>query len=135
VKKIGIIFILFGFFFPIILFLFTEFKGRGFSLKNIQSGSLGEVVVRNEVRYSEEELKKLKEEYKKKHEGLDILEKEDLTRAQGHLRLKIEENCIQEGIKKPAVFFELRYVYFLAFSLVIFAVGLGILLLSKKGGK
>jgi len=88
-KKIGIVFMLFGFFFPIILALFTNFPLP----------------------------------YKGTHEGFIR------TIQSGEIIISHEDNA--------GNYVYIPYSYALAFSIIVFAVGIGFLLLSeqnKKGG-
>jgi hypothetical protein len=105
-KKIGIGLILFSLFFPLILSLHTEFKGESFTLKNIRSGY---VVLKKEIYYTEDEYKKIQEQWKK-----------SFTVGEPFRNRYLEIGPL--AIKEPG--FTIRYIDCLTISLVLLPVGL-----------
>jgi hypothetical protein len=107
-KKIGIAFMLFGFFFPMILTIFTDFSHSGWYWAEKPEGLIsciqsGKIVVRGEARI----------EYSPSRYRLGAMH-----------------------VDYSPDYLYIPYSYALAFSIVVFAVGIGFLLLSepKKGG-
>jgi hypothetical protein len=134
-RKIGIIFVIFGIFFPIIVSLYTDFKGKGINPKNIRSGYVTQFVLKDAVYYSNKEYE-------------DMIRKRDPRVYESYMELKKgrEEDSLSdlhmtfEGImldlpsrvKNQEISISIYYVDCLAFGILIFGLGLGFLLLGKK---
>ncbi len=134
-RKIGILFLVFGFLFPIIVSLYTDFKGGTFNLKNIRSKYVGRVVLKQAVYYSRQEYE-------------DLLRKRDPSVYERYMRLKkgregnkfsdsemsVEEIILDlpSRIKSQQISVNIHYFDCVAFSIFVFGLGLGFLLLGKK---
>ena len=134
-RKIGIIFLISGFLFPIIVSLYTDFKGGEFNLRNIRSKYVGRFVLKDAVYYSNKEYEDMLrgkdprayEKYMetKKWRKEDSFSDKDMT---------IEEIILDlpSKVKNREISISVHYFDCVAFSIIIFGLGLGFLLLGKK---
>jgi hypothetical protein len=134
-RRIGFIFLIFGFLFPIIVSLYTDFKGGKFNLKNIRSKYVGRFVLKDAIYYSHKEYE-------------DMLRKRDLRVYEKYMTLQkgrkgasfsgsdmsVEEIILDlpSRVKNREISISIHYFDCVAFSIIIFGLGLGFLLLGKK---
>ncbi len=134
-RRIGFIFLIFGFLFPIIVSLYTDFNGGKFNLKNIRSKYVGRFVLKDAIYYSNKEYQ-------------DMLRKRDPRVYEEYMKLKkdrkgdgfsdsdmsVEEIILDlpSRVKNREVSISIHYFDCVAFSIIIFGLGLGFLLLGKK---
>ena len=134
-RRIGFIFLIFGFLFPIVVSLYTDFKGGKFNLKNIRSKYVGRFVLRDAVYYSNREyediLKKsgpgVYEKYTKLERGKKADHWSDSDRSVEEILLDLPSR-----VKNREISISVHYFDCVAFSIIIFGLGLGFLLLGKK---
>ncbi len=133
-KKIGIIFVIFGFLFPIIISLYTDFKGREFNLKNIRSKYIGRFVLKEAVYYSSKEYEDmLRGRDPKAYEKYMELKKWRKEDSFSDKHMTIEEIILDlpSKVKNQEISVSIHYFDCVAFSIIIFGLGLGFLLLGK----
>jgi len=134
-RRIGIIFLICGFLFPIIVSLYTDFKGREFNLRNIRSKYVGRVVLKDAVYYSAKEyedmLRKKDPRAYGKYMELKKWRKEDMFSDK---QMSIDEIILDlpSKVKSREISISIHYFDCVAFSIIIFGLGLGFLLLGKK---
>ena len=134
-RRIGFIFLIFGFLFPIVVSLYTDFKGGKFNFKNIRSKYVGRFVLKDAVYYSNQEyediLKKsgpgVYEKYTKLEKGKKGDHLSDSDRSVEEIILDLPSR-----IKNREISVSVHYFDCVAFSIIIFGLGLGFLLLGKK---
>jgi len=134
-RKIGIIFLIFGFLFPIIISLYTDFKEREFNLKNIRSKYVGRFVLKDAVYYSHKEyedmLRKRDPRAYEKYVELKKWQKED-SFSDKHMTIEEIILDLPSKVKSREMSISIHYFDCVAFSIIIFGLGLGFLLLGKK---
>ena len=134
-RKIGIIFLIFGFLFPIIISLYTDFKEREFNLKNIRSKYVGRLVLKDAVYYSHKEyedmLRKRDPRAYEKYVELKKWQKED-SFSDKHMTIEEIILDLPSKVKSREMSISIHYFDCVAFSIIIFGLGLGFLLLGKK---
>jgi len=134
-RKIGIIFLIFGFLFPIIISLYTDFKEREFNLKNIRSKYVGRLVLKDAVYYSHKEyedmLRKRDPRAYEKYMELKKWRKED-SFSDKHMTIEEIILDLPSKVKSREMSISIHYFDCVAFSIIIFGLGLGFLLLGKK---
>jgi len=134
-RKIGIIFLIFGFLFPIIISLYTDFKEREFNLKNIRSKYVGRFVLKDAVYYSHKEyedmLRKRDPRAYEKYMELKKWRKED-SFSDKHMTIEEIILDLPSKVKSREMSISIHYFDCVAFSIIIFGLGLGFLLLGKK---
>ena len=133
-RKIGIIFLIFGFLFPIIISLYTDFKEREFNLKNIRSKYVGRFVLKDAVYYSHKEyedmLRKRDPRAYEKYVELKKWQKED-SFSDKHMTIEEIILDLPSKVKSREMSISIHYFDCVAFSIIIFGLGLGFLLLGK----
>ena len=134
-RKIGIIFLIFGFLFPIIISLYTDFKEREFNLKNIRSKYVGRFVLKDAVYYSHKEyedmLRKRDPRGYEKYMELKKWRKED-SFSDKHMAIEEIILDLPSKVKSREMSISIHYFDCVAFSIIIFGLGFGFLLLGKK---
>jgi hypothetical protein len=134
-KKIGIIFVILGILFLIIVSHYTDFKGRGFNLRNIRSGYVGRFVLKNAVYYSNKEYEDMLRERDpisyEKYIELKKGRKED-SLSDLHMTLEGIMLDLPSRVKDQEISISIYYVDCLAFSILVFGLGFGFLFLGKK---
>jgi hypothetical protein len=137
-RKIGIIFLIFGFLFPIIVSLYTDFKEREFNLKNIRSKYVGQFVLKDAVYYSIKEyegmLRKTDPRAYEKYMELKKWRKED-SFSDKHMAIEEIILDLPSKVKNREISISIHYFDCVAFSIIIFGLGLGFLLLGKEKTK
>ena len=134
-RKIGIIFLIFGFLFPIIISVYTDFKGREFNLKNIRSKYVGRVVLRDAVYYDNKEYEDMLRKRDPRAYGKYMeLKKQRKENSFSDKNMAIEEIILDlpSKVKNREISISVHYFDCVAFSIIIFGLGLGFLLLGKK---
>ena len=134
-RKIGIIFLIVGFFFPIIVSFYTDFRAGKFNLKNIRSKYVGRLVLKGAVYYSHNEyediLRKRDRRVYEKYMELRKGKKEDGF-SDSHMSVEEILLDLPSRVKNPEMSISIHYFDCVAFSIIIFGLGLGCLLLGKK---
>lgn len=134
-RKIGVIFLIFGFLFPIIISLYPDFKGKEFNLKNIRSKYVGRFVLRDAVYYSTKEYEDmLRKRNPGAYEKYMELKKGKKEGGLSDKEITIEEIILDlpSKVKNPEISISIHYFDCVAFSIIIFGLGLGFLLLGNK---
>ena len=134
-RKMGFIFLILGFLFPIVVSLYTDFRGGKFNFKNIRSKYVGRFVLKDAVYYSNQEyedvLRKrdpgLYEKYTKLEKGKKADHLSDSDRSVEEIILDLPSR-----VKNREISISVHYFDCVAFSIIIFGLGLGFLLLGKK---
>ena len=133
-RKIGIIFLIFGFLFPIIVSLYTDFRAGKFNLKNIRSKYVGQLVLKDAVYYSHKEyedmLRKRDRRVYEKYMELKKGTKEDRF-SDSHMSIEEILLDLPSRVKNREISISIHYFDCVAFSIFIFGLGLGFLLLGK----
>jgi len=134
-RKIGIIFLISGFLFPIIVSLYTDFKGREFNFRNIRSKYVGRFVLKDAVYYSNKEyedmLRGKDPRVYEKYMELKKWRKED-SFSDKHMAIEEIILDLPSKVKNREISISVHYFDCVAFSIIIFGLGLGFLLLGKK---
>ncbi|MBP1698513.1 MAG: hypothetical protein H6Q41_3701 [Deltaproteobacteria bacterium] len=134
-RKIGIIFLISGFLFPIIVSLYTDFKGREFNLRNIRSKYVGRFVLKDAVYYSNKEYEDmLRGKDPRAYEKYMEIKKWRKEDSFSDKHMTIEEIILDlpSKVKNREISISVHYFDCVAFSIIIFGLGLGFLLLGKK---
>ena len=134
-RKIGIVFLIFGFLFPIIVSLYTDYKAGKFNLKNIQSKYVGRFVLKDAVYYSIKEYEDmLRKRDSRVYEKYMELKKGRKVDSFSDSDMSVEEIILDlpSRVKNPEISISIHYFDCVAFSIFIFGLGLGFLLLGKK---
>ena len=134
-RKIGILFLIFGFLFPIIVSLYIDFKEREFNLKNIRSKYVGRFVLKDTVYYSSKEYEDMLREKNPRTYGKYMEfkkgRKED-SFSDSHRAVEEILLDLPSKVKSREISISIHYFDCMAFSIIIFGLGLGFLLLGKK---
>ncbi len=134
-RKIGIIFLISGFLFPIIVSLYTDFKGREFNFRNIRSKYVGRFVLKDAVYYSNKEyedmLRRKDPRVYEKYMEIKKWRKED-SFSDKHMTIEEIILDLPSKVKNREISISVHYFDCVAFSIIIFGLGLGFLLLGKK---
>ena len=134
-RKIGIIFLISGFLFPIIVSLYTDFKGREFNLRNIRSKYVGRFVLKDAVYYSNKEYEDmLRGKDPRAYEKYMEIKKWRKEDSFSDKHMAIEEIILDlpSKVKNREISISVHYFDCVAFSIIIFGLGFGFLLLGKK---
>jgi hypothetical protein len=134
-RKIGIIFLISGFLFPILVSLYTDFKGREFNLRNIRSKYVGRFVLKDAVYYSNKEYEDmLRGKDPRAYEKYMEIKKWRKEDSFSDKHMTIEEIILDlpSKVKNREISISVHYFDCVAFSIIIFGLGLGFLLLGKK---
>ena len=134
-RKIGIIFLISGFLFPIIVSLYTDFKGREFNLRNIRSKYVGRFVLKDAVYYSNKEYEDmLRGKDPRTYEKYMEIKKWRKEDSFSDKHMTIEEIILDlpSKVKNREISISVHYFDCVAFSIIIFGLGFGFLLLGKK---
>ena len=134
-RKIGIIFLISGFLFPIIVSLYTDFKGREFNLRNIRSKYVGRFVLKDVVYCSNKEYEDmLRGKDPRAYEKYMEIKKWRKEDSFSDKHMTIEEIILDlpSKVKNREISISVHYFDCVAFSIIIFGLGLGFLLLGKK---
>ena len=134
-RKIGVVFLIVGFLFPIIVSLYTDFKGGKFNFKNIRSKYVGRVVLKDAVYYSSKEYEdmlrkrdpRVYEKYMKLEKGRRVDKFSDSDMSVEEIMLDLPSR-----VKNREISISIHYFDCVAFSILIFGFGLAFLLLGKK---
>jgi hypothetical protein len=134
-RKIGIIFLISGFLFPILVSLYTDFKGREFNFRNIRSKYVGRFVLKDAVYYSNKEYEDmLRGKDPRAYEKYMEIKKWRKEDSFSDKHMTIEEIILDlpSKVKNREISISVHYFDCVAFSIIIFGLGLGFLLLGKK---
>lgn len=134
-RKIGIIFLISGFLFPILVSLYTDFKGREFNFRNIRSKYVGRFVLKDAVYYSNKEYEDmLRGKDPRAYEKYMEIKKWKKEDSFSDKHMTIEEIILDlpSKVKNREISISVHYFDCVAFSIIIFGLGLGFLLLGKK---
>jgi len=134
-RRIGFIFLIFGFLFPIIVSLYTDFKGGKFNLRNIRSKYVGRFVLKDAIYFSNQEYEDiLRKKDPRVYEKYMKLEKERKVDGVSDSDMSLEEIILDlpSRVKNREISISIHYFDCVAFSIIIFGLGLGFLLLGKK---
>ena len=134
-RRIGFIFLIFGFLFPIIVSLYTDFKGGKFNLRNIRSKYVGRFVLKDAIYFSNQEYEDiLRKRDPRVYEKYMKLEKGRKVDGVSDSDMSLEEIILDlpSRVKNREISISIHYFDCVAFSIIIFGLGLGFLLLDKK---
>jgi hypothetical protein len=134
-RKIGILFLIFGFLFPILVSLYIDFKEREFNLRNIRSKYVGRFILKDTVYYTRQEYEHmLREKNPKTYEKYMEAKKGRKEDGFSDSHMAVEEILLDlpSKVKSPEFSISIHYFDCIAFSIIMFGVGLGFLLLGRK---
>ncbi len=134
-RKVGVIFLIFGFLFPITISLYSDFKAGTFNLKNIRAKYVGRLVLKEAVYYSNQEYEDMiRKKDPKVYEKYMELKKARKADSISDSDMSVEEIMLDlpSKVKNREVSVSVHYYDCVAFSIFIFGLGLGFLLLGKK---
>lgn len=134
-RKIGIIFVIFGFLFPIIVSFYADSKGGKFNFKNIRSKYVGRFVLKDAVYYTSDEYEDmLKKRGPRVYGKYMELKKGGKVGSFSDSDKSVEEIILDlpSKVKSQEIYISIHYFDCVAFSIFIFGIGLGFLLLGKR---